>query len=463
MAILGGAVLAKPITSAVGGLMSGDVKGAAMDAMGVERGTAANPMVVRDVNGGVSDAIDLIGKNGRASFMKQVKTLFKKPQVMFRAMAMKGRGLTRIVGRIGTKFSGLIKSLGTFGSSIKSAIKGMGSFVKSLGSSISKSAKSLWGSLKSGVSKIVGGVKNVASKAWSGAKSLGSKALGGAKSMASKAWSGIKGAGGAVWKGMKNVGGAAIKGLKTAGNFVMDKAIIPAKKWIGGKIGGFLPKMLRGAKGPLKGALKRIPFVGAVIEAIDAGMDINELAKSQKMSKSEIYSKMGKRIIGGGLGVILGSIAATLVSSLQAIGIPGWLLSTIAFAGGDWLGKTIGNAISDYVGGPKLGKAVFDLFYGGKSNTSTKKADDMFSGYGNRVLLHPEGAIALNNKDTVIAGTNLFRGDDVVSGPEGSVVSSAAVLRKLDQLISVIEKGGTVTLDGQKVGEALVAGSYRMQ
>jgi hypothetical protein len=34
----------------------------------------------------------------------------------------------------------------------------------------------------------------------------------------------------------------------------------------------------------------------------------------------------------------------------------------------------------------------------------------------------PEGAIALNNKDTVIAGTNLFpKGDDVISKPAGAV------------------------------------------
>ena len=56
------------------------------------------------------------------------------------------------------------------------------------------------------------------------------------------------------------------------------------------------------------------------------------------------------------------------------------------------------------------------------------KADDMFSpgdnqaGYGKRTLMAPEGAIALNNKDTVIAGTNLFgRANDMVSSPEGSV------------------------------------------
>jgi hypothetical protein len=42
------------------------------------------------------------------------------------------------------------------------------------------------------------------------------------------------------------------------------------------------------------------------------------------------------------------------------------------------------------------------------------------------MLLGPEGAIQLNNKDTVIAGTNLFGGstekaDDMVSSPKGTV------------------------------------------
>lgn len=56
------------------------------------------------------------------------------------------------------------------------------------------------------------------------------------------------------------------------------------------------------------------------------------------------------------------------------------------------------------------------------------KGDDIMSpgtggsGYGSRTLFGPEGAIALNNKDTVIAGTNLFdKGDDVISTGAGSL------------------------------------------
>lgn len=77
------------------------------------------------------------------------------------------------------------------------------------------------------------------------------------------------------------------------------------------------------------------------------------------------------------------------------------------------------------------------------------------NGYGKRTLFGPEGAIQLNDKDTVIAGTNLFdKGDDVYSGPQNmlSVSNSTAPRReptvdptagmnaRLDKLISVTER-----------------------
>jgi len=47
---------------------------------------------------------------------------------------------------------------------------------------------------------------------------------------------------------------------------------------------------------------------------------------------------------------------------------------------------------------------------------------DGSSGYGKRTLFGPEGAIQLNNKDTVIAGTNLFdKADDMMSAPKGAI------------------------------------------
>jgi hypothetical protein len=100
------------------------------------------------------------------------------------------------------------------------------------------------------------------------------------------------------------------------------------------------------------------------------------------------------------------------------------------------------------------------------------KGDDVVSpgaggsGYGNRVLFGPEGAISFNNKDTIVAGTNLF-GDDVVSGPKGTVNKGndglAQEMREIKTILSqILYKEGSVTLDGNKVGKALVMSGYRM-
>tara|TARA_R110000764_G_scaffold2422_3_gene10164 strand:+ start:1285 stop:3897 length:2613 start_codon:yes stop_codon:yes gene_type:complete len=57
------------------------------------------------------------------------------------------------------------------------------------------------------------------------------------------------------------------------------------------------------------------------------------------------------------------------------------------------------------------------------------KGDDVVSGgYGKRVLSTPEGSIALNDKDTVVAGTNLQQGDDVISAPAGSISTSSPAI-----------------------------------
>ena len=47
--------------------------------------------------------------------------------------------------------------------------------------------------------------------------------------------------------------------------------------------------------------------------------------------------------------------------------------------------------------------------------------NDGISTYGKRTLITPKGAFALNNNDTVIAGTNLFKSNDIISSPEGSL------------------------------------------
>ena len=99
------------------------------------------------------------------------------------------------------------------------------------------------------------------------------------------------------------------------------------------------------------------------------------------------------------------------------------------------------------------------------------KADDMVSpgansaGYGSRTLMGPEGAIALNNKDTVIAGTNLFpKGDDVVSKPAGAVnmVQDNSRMEKLLER-AVNRPDPVIKMNGERLGTAVGKYAYSAQ
>ena len=109
------------------------------------------------------------------------------------------------------------------------------------------------------------------------------------------------------------------------------------------------------------------------------------------------------------------------------------------------------------------GVAIASLF--SSSSEAETKGNDVFSpggkgaGFGSRTLMGPEGAISLNNKDDIVAGTDLFK----KGGNAGGGANMAQTNALLQQLINIISAGGDVTLDGQKVGEALNLVSYKVQ
>lgn len=79
--------------------------------------------------------------------------------------------------------------------------------------------------------------------------------------------------------------------------------------------------------------------------------------------------------------------------------------------------------------------------------------DVISSGYGNRTLLTPKGSIALNNDDTVIAGTNL--------GRNTNNTDTATLIRKVDTLVETLTSAKTViNVDGgyQAIPRYAVAG-----
>ena len=78
-------------------------------------------------------------------------------------------------------------------------------------------------------------------------------------------------------------------------------------------------------------------------------------------------------------------------------------------------------------------------------------ADDMISsGYGDRILSTPKGSIALNNQDTLVAGTNLGGGNNES--------------KRTNQLLErILTKQGTVSIDSTKAGTAFAMGTYQVQ
>jgi hypothetical protein len=95
-------------------------------------------------------------------------------------------------------------------------------------------------------------------------------------------------------------------------------------------------------------------------------------------------------------------------------------------------------------------------------------ADDMV-GYGARTLLTPQGAVALNNNDTVIAGTNLFKGDDVMSFPKGALSMGGDLTPMINAINEVraavkdlASRPVNINIDGKQVGTSLVQSTYKL-
>jgi hypothetical protein len=93
-----------------------------------------------------------------------------------------------------------------------------------------------------------------------------------------------------------------------------------------------------------------------------------------------------------------------------------------------------------------------------------KGNDVMSQGYGKRTLMAPEGAIQLNDKDTVIAGTDLGGGTQQSSG--GGSVNMAPLVAELQAiktlLNTVLNKEGTISINGTTVATAIYPDIQRM-
>jgi hypothetical protein len=171
---------------------------------------------------------------------------------------------------------------------------------------------------------------------------------------------------------------------------------------------------------------------GTTQAAIRAGLEETILG-SLILQAGAILSNIGKSTIE--LGIKMGILSATLATN-----------AALTF------GVGVAVAVAAAVAGFAAIKAL--------------TADDMVSpqGYGKRTLLAPEGAIQLNDKDTVIAGTDLGGGTPAPSG--GGSVNMAPLVAELQAiktlLNTVLTKEGTISINGTTVATAIYPDIQRM-
>jgi hypothetical protein len=162
-------------------------------------------------------------------------------------------------------------------------------------------------------------------------------------------------------------------------------------------------------------------------------------------------------------------VAGPLGQMLEMLGdvanAVGWITAQLQEAFGSTAAKTFLGALAGLAVGGLPG-----LFIGaGIGAASGLLADDMV-GYGARTLLTPQGAVALNNNDTIVAGTNLFKGDDVMSFPKGALSMGGADLTPMINAINEVRaavkdlagRPVNINIDGKQVGTSLVQSTYKL-
>jgi len=161
-------------------------------------------------------------------------------------------------------------------------------------------------------------------------------------------------------------------------------------------------------------------------------------------------------------------VAGPLGQMLEMLGdvanAVGWITAQLQEAFGSTAAKTFLGALAGLAIGGLPG-----LFIGAGLGAASGLADDMV-GYGARTLLTPQGAVALNNNDTVIAGTNLFKGDDVMSFPKGALSMGGADLTPMINAINEVRtavkdlasRPVNINIDGKQVGTSLVQSTYKL-
>ena len=201
----------------------------------------------------------------------------------------------------------------------------------------------------------------------------------------------------------------------------------------------YMPKLVK-SKG-FKKTVSSIPKIGKIASLAMIAYDLASqgISIAGQAKAGADPQNIGKQVVMA-LGDLGGSVIGGILGSL--IPIPGVGTMVGTFLGGLG-GSALAGLIANNTDVSGIGNWMIGAF--GKGTKDGGSAED---------FIMQNGTITKFRKDDVIVGgTNL----------SGGGANSEKTNQLLERLIKAVEAGGTVTLDGQKVGTAMVAGSYRMQ
>ena len=320
------------------------------------------------------------------------------------------RGLKKIFETFGKRFISIFKGVGSYIS--KQFVRAKG-FIKGVFTNLMKSPagvkltgaiagfftglKDRFTSIKTSVAKQAArlttslGIGTIAQATKAGA------AGGGGAIMTAGANTGSKVVGNAAYRAIIEGTGRAVNpgflgGLFNAGKNVFKAVTSPiasAKQSLGRLLGPNLKSMG-------KGILKRIPVLGTLIEAPFAAYDIKKYAQDPELGEEQIKTAIGNRVIEGMAGIAGGALGVALAS----IGGPaGLLFGTLAYAGGDILGRFLANQFTNHVPMTALGGMVMDAFPNFTAAARAKQGSKVDDG----IIYHGGQTVRINNKDDVLA------------------------------------------------------------
>ena len=200
----------------------------------------------------------------------------------------------------------------------------------------------------------------------------------------------------------------------------------------------YMPKIMD-SKG-FKKAVGSLPKIGKIASAAMIAYDLmSHGADAAAAAKAGASPKdIGKQVVMA-LGDLGGSVIGGVLGSL--IPIPGVGTMVGSFLGGLG-GSALAGLIADNTDVSGIGNWMINSF-GNPKNAG--KAEDF--------ILQDGKMTKFRKDDVIIGGTNLG----------GNSSTNAKTIQLLERLVAAVERGGTVHIDGQKVGKALVLGSYKSQ